>query len=418
MKKNRNVVDGFFEKTVVSLVGDKKAKEEVMKECFSRYKIPFNRVQTIINFDCAVREISDIEIFWMLDVISDVSGKNIDLSDYFTDIELNEYSKMKYVAETVTFPIVLPMNKISDEQWMGVIKATTLIAWRGSILRYNKNIQRRLNTKVTKNTTYETISLNSKSVEEMTELFLEGRYIPDVITINLDDSVEYYYDEEKSVLTISNAEHLDLTDGYHRLVAISKAKERNPQFEYMMGICITNFSDDKANQFIYQKEQQTIMPKRSIDSYNMMDVGNKITKRVNENSSCNLAGNIVRGGPIDFSVFAGMLSRCFLFDLSDEEKKIALVSLPKVIIKALNILTEYDVDLLTKKLTQLEIRALVFCCWKYSKDKNESYLTSNYELLFNREYSQRERKTLSIGKEKKVIDMFSAICNSGGDGDV
>lgn len=409
MKKDRKELNRYLEQCLNKYVADSKTESKIISECYDVYGIPPFRAQTIIRLDASTTELKDVEIFWVLSAISLCNpDAKICLDEYFTDVEIENYSRMKYGDnEKTKFPIVLQMQQVTDTQWIGAIKASTLIRWRREFLRYNKNIQRQLTTVMNNGESYETITLNNSSIEEMKSLFIEGKFIPNVITLNIDDSsnCEFYYDKENRVLIINKIEHIDLIDGYHRLVALSKVFEENPFFEYDMELRITNLSDMRAAHFIWQEEQRTVLPKRSVATYNMDDIGNKITIRVNENASCNLSGNIMRGGLVDFSAFAGMVNQLYIANASEDDRRTAIVRVTKDLIDGINSITENDFTLISRKLTLAEVRILVYCCHQYfGEPKGGIYDTFRYLMDFN--YTTKDKKSLTNGKEKRIIKIL------------
>lgn len=413
MKKSRSELEKYFEHCLVRYVKDKKTKQWLMEEAFTRYNIPFTRSQTILDMTGAVLEYSDAEIFWFLDCMSKSDKWKIKKEDYFTDIELDGYSKMRYAFPEVKFPLIIRMTKLAEDQWIGAISGAELVVWRGSIIRYNANIQRILRTAVVGGIVYQTPKVNPEDVEDIKNLLLNDQYIPTPITLNIDDTADFYYDEAESKMYIYSAEHLDLSDGYTRLVALSKAREINPSKSYPMALQIQYFSEDKANQFIYQQLQGSRMPKKEISSFNMADSANKIAKRINESNRCLFSGNIIRGGKIDFAVFTNMLRQCILNEVADEDAKKVVVTAPKEIINALNTIAENDPDIVTKKMSIAEVRILVYCCARYyQKDKDGVYET--YKYMSEYPYTEEQKKTLSISREKRVESFLDSILEGSG----
>lgn len=407
MKVTRGKIDKQLETLLASYVTNPKTAQAIMKLAFQKYSLPFFRTLTILNLDASMEELNDLEIFWILDCLRETIPKaNIDLTKWFTEIEIKEYGRAKYKENVVEFPLILPMIQVTDTQWIGKIMASELIVWRGSILRYNKNIQRRIRTIVNKNVTYGQITVFHKAISSIVGLLNSKRFIPNAITLNIgEDEIDFYYDEVEKNLVINKLDHFDLVDGYHRLIALSKAKEADPNFDYPMELRITNFSEDVADQLIWQEEQRNIMPKTAIESYNMDDTANKITRRINENTACNFSGAITRGGLIDASVFSDAINECFLTGMTEEEKRVSLARIPKDVIQSLNLLTEADSSLLTKRFTVLEIRLLVYCCYKfYEKDKNNIY--DFYSKLQERKLTERVRKALSSAKRKNTLKLL------------
>lgn len=413
MKIKREELNKEFELILVRYASDQDDIQKITMKCYKDFNLPFFRSQTIITMGASSVELKDVEIYWILSAIKDTNKTaNFNLDKYFTDIEIDNYSKLKYADGSVTFPITIPCLKLNDNQWICVINANTLIKWRGSILRYNKDIQRRLMVVVRKGMTYETISLNMKSVNEMINLFLQGKFISNTLTVNIpDDEIDFYYDNENHELVINSINHLDLTDGYHRLVSLSKAKEINPDFDYMMGLMITNFSDSMASQYINQEEQRNVMPKRAVETYNMENVSNRILRRVNGSIDCNLQGKIVNGGRCDLAYLSAMLDYCLVRKMTDSEKEQAILKAPREVIAVLNTITEAEPETLTSKLTVLQVRAMAYCCARfYGKEKEKVY--DVYNILANSEYSQKERIDIN-GAERRALAVFEAKLKGG-----
>lgn len=410
MKKSREELNKHLEQMIVKYVSDYDIQAKLMEECYKRYDYPFFRTQTILKMEASSAELSDIEIFYVLDCLQAINKyAKIKLEDYFTDIEIREYSKIKYRSNKVNFPLKISMKQVNDNQWIGTISAQELVKWRGSILKYNKNIQRRLTTVIRGNQSYEKVTLNISAVNSMVELFKNNKFIPNAITLNIDaDTTQFYYDKDKELLVIEETDRLDITDGYHRLVALSKVIEEDPGFDYTMELRITCFSEEVASQFIWQEEQKTSLPKKMVKSYNMDDVANKITKRINESSSCNLSGNIMRGGLVEFSIFSEMIDHCFIKLLSDKDKATAIATLPKDIIACINAITESEPQLITKKFKSIEVYALVYTCKAFfGKDKSGAY--DMFTKLSKANYSNEEKKIFAFSRDKDIIKIFDKI---------
>lgn len=411
MKKDREEVNLYLEQMVVQNISDSKIESAVMMDCFTRFKMPHFRAKTILRLDASTKELKDVEIFWILSSIKEVcKNSKVDLTEYFSDIEIEKYSAMKFDDERkVVFPLRIPMLQITEKQWIGRIDAAVLVMWRNSIMRYNKNIQRRIHVMVRNGITYERLTLNDKAVRSIVKSFQEGKFVPNVITLNIDDGeTDFYYDEAAKELVINSIDHLDLTDGYHRLVALSKVMEDNPYFHYNMELRVTNFSEAMASYFIWQEEQRMAMPKADIESYNMDNLSNRIVTRINESQACDLYGKIQRGGLIDFSVFADMVSYLYLSKVTEDERNLAVKMVSNDIIQCLNLLSDHDTTLITQKTSIKNIRIMVYCCWKfYQKDKTEQ-LYRMFDRLRQIHYTSKEVMDLNNGTPKRVVKILDS----------
>lgn len=406
--KTRADLDKFFEDCVVKYVTSYDIKNIIAETCYRKYGMKILRCQMILSGGAAVREVSEVELFWILDSINTVvKNAHIILSDYFSKNKISEYSKAKYKEAEVGFPVKLDMIASGEDKWIGAIDAQTLVRWRnGGYLKYNKNIQRRVKTVLRGGKYVETIDLNLKSVNDMIPLFKERKFISNVLTFNLDESADFYYDPDEKVLVINSCQGFDMTDGYHRLVALEKVIEEDPGFNYLMEIRITCFSEEKANFFIWQEEQRTPMQKTSIKSYNMDDLANKITRKINESALCNLSGNIVRGGLIDFSTFSDCIDYYYIREMAKEkEKKVALVTVPREVIECINLITDDNPEILTWAFTKADILIMLFLFKKVGVSKELPVL---FEKMIDFDYKE-DKKILYGGSMKLVTNVLERV---------
>ena len=405
MKKARKELNEYLEQCLIKYVCDKQTERDIIKYCYKTYGISFFRTQTILRLDASTVELKDAEIFCVLSAIKEINKKaNINLADYFSDIEIENYSKVSFGQNAaVKFPLVIDCIKVTDNQWIGVIKVSTLLKWRNQFLRYNKDIQRRLQLVMRNNLTYERITMKSKSVNDMVKAFTSGEFIPNTITLNIDDTeTNFYYDDDAKHLVIESVDHMDITDGYHRLVALSKVLETNPFFDFTMELRITNFTDTIASHFIWQEEQRNIMPKRDIKSFNMDDFSNRIVRRIDSNVNCNFSGDIKRGGKVDFSSFAEMVDYLYLNNITEEAKRTAIVDISKDLVECINIISDTDSSLIGNHISIMDIRIMVFVCHKFYK-KDKADLFKMFDLLRKQKYTDKEKANLSNGTPKRTV---------------
>lgn len=415
MKLRRGALNKILYECILKYADTPTDNKRLVMYLYTQYRMPLFRANTIMSFNLALDEIKDIEVFWIMSALNHLFVANIDLSLYFTEIEIKNYSVMKWKDEAQSnFPLIIKCFPVSDRQWIGTVEARDIVKWRNSFLRYNKNIQRRLHTIVRGGKTYEEITLKEGSVKRIKELLLQRKFVPNTITLNMGDDCEYYYDDAQTSLVITSADHLDLTDGYHRLVALSKVLEENPDYDLTMELRITAFSESLANHFIWQEEQRNVMPKNVIQSYNLDDIGNRIVKKINEDATCNLCGNISRGGMCDFSIFADMLSYCLLREMPPDEKKKALVTVPRDMVTSINLITEGDPDMVNRKLETKEVRIMVYtCCKYYGKAKDMVY--DSYEKLVHYDYAKEDVTVKSATSTCKRVCKALDLAWKGGE---
>ena len=324
-----------------------------------RYTIPISVTADICSNRTDISEASDFIAFAMMDVLN-----NKRLNSYFTDDEIKTFSSMKYETQKkIEGKLVFEnMIQVADDQWIGSISAKRLMELKeAQLIKYNENTQRTLTKVVKGDDRYYKISLNKIAVRQIKESFELGSYIPDDITFNVDVDPDEY-NPKKKTLTFSPPKMMDIIDGYHRYIAISQELSENPDFDYPMEIRIVSFSEEKAKQFIYQKDQKTKMKKIKSDSMNRYSPGNQVVDALNTNSSSNIQGMINRNdGKIDYSFLSAVISAYYFSDKRNKYTKKQVIEVTNDLQKKFNTLTTDDMEWLDHNYTEKEIQAIIFC---------------------------------------------------------
>ena len=108
------------------------------------------------------------------------------LNKYFSETEIKQKSKQKFIVPKLKFPIELDMIKISDDQWIGKISAQELIKFRDAqVIKYNENTQRPLQLYISGEVEHFKITVNKKAVDDISDSFESNLYIPNTITLNV-----------------------------------------------------------------------------------------------------------------------------------------------------------------------------------------------------------------------------------------
>ena len=177
-----------------------------------------------------------------------------------------------------------------------------------------------------------------------------GAYIPDPITLNMPDGSTFSF--ENNTLTVYSLPKgmFNLDDGYHRYIAMSQIYDFDSDFDYPMELRLVNFSNAKANSFIFQQDQKTPMKKIVSDSYNVNAVPNKVVQRLNQDPMCNIQGMIGRNdAKINDAVFGKIISYFFVDKKVKKEDEMShVIQIKNKLVADFNTLTEQDSKFLGK----------------------------------------------------------------------
>ena len=319
---------------------DKKKMKELTKALNEKYDIPVSIASDIISLRSDIQYATDFILFC---ITSELMPNLIE--SHYSDGEIEKYSNAKYTQRKSVFPLHFTMIKISDDQWIGSITAKELIKLRDmQLINYNENAQRTMQHILRGDVEYYRIALNKSAVSQIENLYSNGTYISNTITLNIPETeYDYKYDEDTHDFVISKIDHFDIIDGYHRYIAMSNLINKG-SFDYPMELRITTFSDSKDQQMIWQEDQKTKMRRVDSKSLNQNDFATRICNQINADKQSNLCGLISRNkGVINAAYFCNIVQMLYATQVKNRGDEIKLKN---EISAGLNKLTSEDVSLL------------------------------------------------------------------------
>lgn len=366
-------------------ITDRKEKKELYKQIYSKFNIPIEVTTDYFTFKRDIAEASTFEIFAFLYFI-----KRNRLNLYFTDNEIEVLSSEKVEDKTITFPLVFKdIVQISEDQWIGRTSFQELMAMKDArLINYDENEQRTFRHIKSGNTEIMRVFINKKSVQEIKEAFKNGRYIPDDITLNIPQGSEFTFGNNTLKIYSLVNDKFNIIDGYHRWLGMAEIYNFDKEFDYPMEIRFVNYSTEKANQFIYQKDQKTQMKKTDSASYNQYNVANRIVKRLNEDPMSNLQGMIARNdGLIKEADFADVVDSFYVKGKEFGNETSAVVTIKNDIQKKFNSLSESNPKYLNKKYTVKDLIIMMYVFTLPDVSVNDYDELINY--LYNRNIENR-----------------------------
>ena len=360
MLKDRTELENFLIKTVIANVSKKNIISASQKWCmqlFDDYGIPISMSADILSQRKDLSEYNEFILFAITDVI-----KKEKIKEYFTTQEIKLFSGQKFMVSNIQFPLKFHLIKITDEQYIGKTTAQFLMQLREKqLINYNAETQRALRIMLKGGTKIMRPYINNKAVGEIAELYGDGNFIPNMITLNInadDENADYKYDDNKEILTIKDITAFDIADGYHRYLGMGRNYDIDHTFDYPMMLQISTFSVGKAKQMIWQENHQTKMRITDSKSYNQYDAGNMVVNRLNTDTDCNLCGKIqLNNGLINPGDIAQIIDRLY-FPKKPERKDIIIKT--KEIREKLNKFTEESNEYLDKTWEKYEIYFIIY----------------------------------------------------------
>lgn len=341
-----------------------------------KYDIPKGMISDFVAGRASLSEASEFVLFILLDSLQNICQDNLHvrkISECYSEKEIQYYNKNKYETGKIKFPLMFKMIQVEDDQWIGKIDAKTLMKLReAQLTKYNENAQRTMQRIVKGEKEIYKIFIHETAVDKIVKSFVKKVFIPNTITLNIpaESNANFYYDEETNLLIIKSLEQFDITDGYHRFVSLCRVCDMDKDFNCNMELRIINFTEDKANQFIYQEDQKTKMRKIDSDSMNMDNAANIVVKRLNENVSCNLKGLISRNdGIVPFGEFAELVHYFYFKGVGKEQERSTTLRTIKELTNNFNMLTEYNTKYLEERMDYVTLLSIM-TCFDYFKNNN------------------------------------------------
>lgn len=300
---------------------NKEIRDKYIKEVSGKFDVPTGYIMDYISGRSNIENASSFDMFMLAYGFDKACGTKL-VDELFTKVEIREFNKSKFAVDELTFPIEICCLPVTSDQWIGICDSDFLIKLGNKqIINYNVNAQRAMQRVVRHGDETYKISINKRALKEIKQSFESDSFIPNTITLNIPEGEEdFSYDQNRAILKINNIKHFDISDGYHRYLAMCQAKNEEPDFNYKMELRITHFPDSRVKQFIYQEDQKTKMRKIDSQSMNMYAPENLVTERLNRDTMFYYFGGISHGkGVINFSEFASCV-KYFYFRTRVNEK--------------------------------------------------------------------------------------------------
>lgn len=396
MLKPREQLELYLDNKLAKIGLNKAETKSTVEAIHEAHNINIVRLTNILARRVSLSEATEFELFCLLQNV-----RESHLSEYFTESEINNWAT--YIIEDKAddiFPIIIKCVQIEQDQYIGRADVDFFMKLRSrQLINYNAAAQRTMQKMVHGNFEYYKISVNQIAVRQIAESYQNDAFIPNTITLNipLKETSRWYYNEKSCELVIESIDAFDISDGYHRYVAMSRIRDKNPDWNYPMEVRIISFDNDRTRNFIFQEDQKTKMRKVDSNSMNMNSNANIVVDRINQDSKFDLKGEISRnGGSISFGELAGLIDY-FYFKKKVFDKPVGLVraNVQQEFVDKFNQLIETNQELFTK---HFDFKDLCVIVYGFANDKgsNEIFNALNRtEALTNVKFSNKTpRKTL------------------------
>ena len=398
--KSREELNVHAEKLFRTLT--KKAdRRKLYSDVQKQFGIPISVVESMITFRRDVAEFTTFEVFA---VVYFLDGKC--LKRYFSEDEIAYLSTQKVTQDTISLPVTFEnMVQVSSDQWIGKITVHELMQLKKArLINYEEGEQRAFQKMRSGGIELYKPFVSKKNVREIKAAMENGTYIPDPITLNMPDGSEFSFENNTVTVYSLPKGMFNLDDGYHRYIAMSQIYDFDETFDYPMELRLVNFSNAKANSFIFQQDQKTPMKKIVSDSYNVNAIPNKIVQRINQDPMCNIQGMIGRNdAKINDAILGKVIAYFFVGrGIKREEENSLVIRVKNKLVADFNALTEQDERFLGKYDEQLLVTTLFVFASCAPKEKYAEIITSIYDSLTSEDRAVMRVSTTGTVRRKAI----------------
>ncbi len=296
MKKNRdNLEKAIYSAIDKNLVNRRTIINKITSDLSENHNISAGKIKMIYNKSegVPIQALSNAELFVFTRALYKATNDyNINPEDWFNPEEIKSYEL--YKAQTYSkgdVAVFYNVDQVSENQWVCTKETWVDMSKKlnQGLITYNIRTQRETTTVTFGNIETQIPTIKMKPVQDMTELILNGKFTPNMITLNIrkTESNEQHFEYDAKTRTLSIAvdnetTFLDIPDGMHRTLSGARAVEINPNLTSFTMINILNYTEEEAQQYIEQEDHRTPINPSHIASFKNDDNGVMMAKHVNK----------------------------------------------------------------------------------------------------------------------------------------
>lgn len=293
MKKDRQNLEYVLQNFIQTYTGSKrKLSEDIITE-LRKYNISPGKAQGLISLNIPFVTVSNAELYLLTKALYNATNEeSLDPSNWFNEEEEKAYSLYKEKIEYNNDVIILNnVDQVSDRHWV-CSKATyqeiAKIVAQG-LITYNIRTQRETTSIIfNNNNVIQVPTIKPKPIQEMTKLMLAGKFTPNTITWNIRRTGEEMlpeYDEKTRTLAIpvdNKTTFCDQIDGQHRVCAMLRTIEQDPNNQGYTMISILYYTEEEAQEYIVQEAHHTPISRTHRESFKNSETEIIIAKEIDK----------------------------------------------------------------------------------------------------------------------------------------
>ncbi|PCK15512.1 hypothetical protein CEY02_20565 [Bacillus pumilus] len=333
--------DALLNKTIAELLQknkhEKSFRDKLQRILSHKDVSPGETMNLIIRFGSGEVLSKEEKYILASGIYEATKNEKINPANYFPEriikeIETTWQGFSSNTNSILSFPITFEnVTEVGDNNFTFLLKRSEIAnMYENHLLQYNPRTQR---TSEIKNFEFlggeiPVPELNYDAVEQIAQKVSDGTLISSTLILNArfgssSEGIEVVYDSNERTLTVMSNTLVDVIDGYHRIVGISKAVRSGSFDDKFMKIDFYNVTQKVARQLFGQHNTMTPVRLSKLKEMNEENPINKIATHIRDNS---VIGQRIS---LDHDVVTRQAE--YLYTLNDVASAIEATKFPKLL---------------------------------------------------------------------------------------
>jgi hypothetical protein len=281
--ETKEVQEVLFE-VLQKIAGNKELQRSIEDYLIDKHNMIFGTFIELVANPNKADMLDDEDIMAIANAIYNVGGfAEINPNLFFSERELRDLEYHSFQnEEELSFPITFkPVIRVTDEDYLLSLSYKELAALDiNGLLTYNFETQRLAKITTSKRTgdIIKKKNIKSASVKNIMRLMKEGKYSPSTLLFNVLVDGESQISYSEGELTIHKGSTMNIIDGAHRLEAIVRIIEEDPNFEGYMNVDLKHYPLLKAQKLLAVTNTVNAFDKTHVKYLGGEELGQEIAK--------------------------------------------------------------------------------------------------------------------------------------------
>jgi hypothetical protein len=263
MLKSRELLEQNLIKPTLEVKRRRGVVKDIKNYLADKYSIFDGSIQSWITNPDELKGIDDRLLCLFTEQIYQKTGDpNINPEEFYTATEIKsarQFSGKLLIEDEVKFPLHFEYAlQNSRDAWVVMMDIKTVVGLlKSRKLHWNPEAQREATRKVVNGQIVEEATVYMENVHEMKKLLKEHKLEQTQLIFNVvlgtagDELDEVVYDKNTHELTVNDGV-INITDGYHRILAAQMALAEQPNIDFQFEVKILNMTVPRSAEYLAQ----------------------------------------------------------------------------------------------------------------------------------------------------------------------